>query len=566
MLLEKAIEYAHDVIDEKEITTKYVKKQCQIFLNDLEKVDSAEFAYFFDYEAIEQIEGILALLYFATGIGTKNKTILEGLANFQAFFICNVFGFRFKDKPYKFKHRVITLYIARKNAKTFLCALSMIILLLTEENHSELYSICLDRSLAGLVKDAITQILDASPAIRPYFTIPKTLTGKIVCKLTKSFYQARTSEAGRNNGLRPAVYISDEIGNMKDRKNIDALHSGQLSVRNPISFQLTTAYAEDLSIMHDILSYIKKVFDGVVSDERQFALLYYAEEEANWWNDVGLMQSNPLRIEENYSEIRANRVKAIENPSQREEYLTKNMNVFLPTNSGEAYINVEDLRKCKIDNFSWAGRCVWVGIDLSMTTDNCAVSFVCEEDLVIYAESFCFIPQERIEEKTRFEKVNYKEAIKAGKCIPCGDMTVDYLVIEDFILELEAKYNVTIMGIGYDRYNCLATAQRLANATDSSGGGYKVVEVKQHSSILHPATKLLKEAILNQRFHYTENDLLEINFANAREITNNNMDSYINKKKSHGKVDMLASLINSVYLLQLDVIFNPDSDWALQII
>ena len=39
----------------------------------------------------------------------------------------------------------------------------------------------------------------------------------------------------------------------------------------------------------------------------------------------------------------------------------------------------------------------------------------------------------------------------------------------------------------------------------------------------------------------------------------------MNKKKSTGKVDMVASLINAVYLLQQDVIFNPDSDWAIQV-
>ena len=116
------------------------------------------------------------------------------------------------------------------------------------------------------------------------------------------------------------------------------------------------------------------------------------------------------------------------------------------------------------------------------------------------------------------------------------------------------------MGVGYDRYNALSSAQRFERA------GLKTVEVKQHSSVLHPATKLLREKILSKEFFYTPNDLLEINFQNAKVIENNNKDIYINKKKSTGKVDMLASTINAVYLLQMDVIFNPDSDWAVQVI
>jgi phage terminase large subunit-like protein len=41
---------------------------------------------------------------------------------------------------------------------------------------------------------------------------------------------------------------------------------------------------------------------------------------------------------------------------------------------------------------------------------------------------------------------------------------------------------------------------------------------------------------------------------------------YLNKKKSTGKIDMLMALVNAIHLLQVDVIFNPESDWAIQVI
>ena len=155
---------------------------------------------------------------------------------------------------------------------------------------------------------------------------------------------------------------------------------------------------------------------------------------------------------------------------------------------------------------------MWIGLDLAMTTDNCAYSMVTEEDLKIYADSFAFVPTDRIEEKNRVEKINYYDFIKEGKCFACGDMVIDYNFIEDMILEIEKKHDVIIMGVGYDRYNCLSSAQKLEKA------GLKTVEVKQHSSVLHPATKLLKEKILNKEFFYTPNDLLEINFQNAKVV------------------------------------------------
>ena len=39
------------------------------------------------------------------------------------------------------------------------------------------------------------------------------------------------------------------------------------------------------------------------------------------------------------------------------------------------------------------------------------------------------------------------------------------------------------------------------------------------------------------------------NFENARCVYDTNMNMYVNKKKSNGKVDMVVALINAVYLL-----------------
>ena len=143
--------------------------------------------------------------------------------------------------------------------------------------------------------------------------------------------------------------------------------------------------------------------------------------------------------------------------------------------------------------------------------------------------------------------------------IACGDRVIDYGVVEDFILSLEERYGVQIQAIGYDRWNALSTAQKLA------GEGYNMVEIRQHSSVLHPPTKLLKEKILNHEFKYVKNNLLEINFQNARCTYDTNKNLYVQKKKSKGKVDMVVSLINAIYLLQQDVFFGQ-MDFMVQVI
>ena len=84
------------------------------------------------------------------------------------------------------------------------------------------------------------------------------------------------------------------------------------------------------------------------------------------------------------------------------------------------------------------------------------------------------------------------------------------------------------------------------------------VEIKQHSSVLHSPTKLLREKILSHRFKYDENLMLEINFQNARCTEDTNRNKYVNKKKSAGKVDMVVALINATYLVEQDMLFGAD--------
>ena len=244
--------------------------------------------------------------------------------------------------------------------------------------------------------------------------------------------------------------------------------------------------------------------------------------------------------------------------SARENFVTKHCNIIYQGIGTQTYIDVKYVQECKVARIDWTGRVVYIGLDLSQTDDNTSVSMVSvDDDLNILAESIAFIPEGRIEEKQASEKINYREFIRVMKCIACGDKVIDYAVVEDFIMAIEEKYGVQVQAIGYDRWNALSTAQKLERA------GYNLVEVRQHSSVLHPPTKLLKEKILAHEFKYTENRLLEINFQNARCTYDTNKNLYVNKKKSTGKVDMVVSMLNAVYLLQQDVFLNQ-MDFVIQ--
>ncbi|NFT93956.1 terminase large subunit, partial [Clostridium botulinum] len=473
-----------------------------------------------------------------------------GIVPFQCFFLTNIFGWRFKDKPEKFRYNDITLYIARKNAKTWLVSLVFILLMLTEQNYSEFYSICLSKELASEIRKAMVQTLESSPLILKYFKISKTLTGRIECKLTHSYFQPRVAEAGKNNSVRPSAFVSDEHGNFKENSNFKAMQSGQKNVVNPLTFRTTTAYAIDNSIMLSDLDYIRKVLDGVVENERQFALLYYSTKE-NLWNDTGMYMSSPLRVEENYETIRETRAKALVKEDEVEEYITKDMNYFLPANSGESFTNAEEIEGCKLDeDVDWTGRNVYLGVDLAETDDNTAVTMVTydEDNEIVYVKSWAIIPTDRIEMKSQRERVDYKREIEKGNCYDCGDDRVSYKWIEDFVLGIEKKYKVNVIQLGYDRRNAMSSSQKWED------NNIECVEVIQFSRVLHAPIKWLHECLLSKKIKYYNNKLLDIELMNCRAKRDTNMGWYLDKKASAGKIDMVFALVDALYLLQQELL------------
>jgi phage terminase large subunit-like protein len=126
--------------------------------------------------------------------------------------------------------------------------------------------------------------------------------------------------------------------------------------------------------------------------------------------------------------------------------------------------------------------------------------------------------------------------------------------VEQYILSIEKDFDVAIQGAGFDRYNAMSTMQRLESADDP----VECTEVRQHSSVLHPATKLLYEYVCKGHFRYECNMLLENSFSNARCTEDTNLNKYVNKKRSKGKVDMVVALINAVYMLMQFELLDGD--------
>lgn len=547
----KAYEFCKKSIDLK-TTPKYVRLQMKDFLRVCEGSDDK---YIVCGEKIRQLENILKILIMPKGL-KSGKTLYECTTGYQWLFYTAILCVVYKNNPKKRRYETGVLEICRKNFKTYTIATIFILLFLTEPKFSKFYSVAPDGALSKEIREAISETIRSSPLIYEFKSSKrfKILRDYILFKPKQSQYIPLSYSTSRMDGRLPNAFIADEVGALPTNYAIEAMRSGQLNILNKLGFIVSTKYPVFDNPLEDEIKYSKKVLDGIEKDETRFSLLYEPDQVKGWeTDDLILKQSNPvcLEISEIWEDLIKKRAYAIAVENARENFVTKHCNIIYQGVGTETYIDLNDVLSCKVADIDWEGRVVYLALDLSESNDNTSVSLVAlDEDDNILAESFAFIPSDRILEKTLKEKVNYQELLKTGKVFACGTKVIDYLAVENFILSIEEKYKVNVQAIGYDRWNALSTAQKLEKA------GYNVIEIRQHSSVLHPPTKLLKEKILKGQFKYTENKLLEINFQNARCVYDTNKNTYVNKKKSNGKVDMVVSLINAVYLLEKDNLLN----------
>lgn len=529
---------------------RYVKKQAKQFLDI---VAGKDVEAHIDERAYARICNLLRIMVHPD-IG---KSLYDSLEDYAWLLITAVFCV--KDNENRRYYNTAVLEIARKNFKTFNAAIIFILLMLTEPQFSRFFSVAPDLKLSSELKLAIRKIIKSSPLLADDGVF-RVLRSEIRCKLTDSEYTPLAYSQDRMDGKLANAFLADEAGAM-DSYPIEAMRSSQITLKSKLGIIISTQYPNDGNAMIDEIDIAKKTLDGLLDNARRFALLYEPDDELltnDQWenNDFVIYQANPVAVNNKdvFNAIRDMRAMAVLYENKRENFLCKHCNIKYKGLGVERYVDINKVKACRIEDNPnwWRGRRVYLGMDLSQTDDNTAVAMVTEEDGVIYAKVWGFVPADKVTYKSKKEGVDYKRLIAQGVCFACGDEVIGYDFVEQFILELQDKLGVVIVQVGYDRYNAISTVQKLEAA------GIECVEVRQHSSVLHSPTKLLQEKILSRKFAYNENRMLEINFENARCTEDTNRNKYVNKKRSAGKVDMVVAIINGVYLQEQEDLYGMD--------
>lgn len=461
------------------------------------------------------------------------------------------------------------LEISRKSHKTFYTALIIILLMLTADRFSRFFSVAPTLAQSKEIRIAARKIISSSPAlsspINPAF---KILNKQVRGLRNDTEYEALAYSKDNLDSKLAHAFVCDEAGNL-DAYPLEAMRSSQVELPSKTGLIISTQYPNSDNVFISEIDICKKILEKseAVSDlSKRFALLYEPDEDLKmgdiWMTDDRVIyQANPVSVEKPavFKTLISMRAEAILDENKRENFLCKHCNIQYKGLGVEGYVDVQKVKLCRWTPDSpdwWRGRRVFLGLDLSLTEDNTALSMSTYDPDTekIFTKVWGFIPgdPQRVMQKSKREHIDYERMVRDGYIYKSDSEIVSYSDMENKVLHLEDELGVTIVQLGYDRREATSSVQKFEEA------GIECVEIKQHSSVLSAPTKFLKEKILLREWFYEKNPVLEENFSNARCTQDTNLNKYVNKKRSNGKVDEVIATIFNIYLIQQEILYGND--------
>jgi len=534
--------YANKVVNGEITASDKVIKACKRHLNDLEKSKDPNFPYEFKPEKAKKVIKFIELLPdVSTGKPMK-------LALFQKFIVCSLYGWVSKKTGYRrFSKAYISM--ARKNGKSILVAGIALYELLYGDYpklNRQIYCTANSKDQAKMVYKMVVaqlkKVRSKSPAIRK---LTKIVQNEIRFEDADSILRPLSREVDNLDGLNVLLGILDEYHTSNDTSMMEVLESAQTLQDQPLIMIISTAGFKLNAPMFTIeYPYVTKILNGEEENDNYFAVVYEQDNEEEVNDESLWIKSNPLLESDEAKEtMLKNLRKKLKEARAKDEMhktLVKNFNMWQSASS-ESFLKGEEWLACSIDEVpDLYNKDVYIGADLSRTTDLSAISWIVPVDGKFFVDSHSFVGTKGgLESKIKRDKIDYKKLEQQGYCTITKKESgiIDYRDIIQFIDDMVEKYNWNVKGIMYDEYSAPPFITELEDR-------YTLINVRQGVKTLSPATKDFQIRVYEKQIMHANNPLLTIAVNNAI-IKKENDTIIIDKKIARNKIDPIASVINA---------------------
>ena len=203
-----------------------------------------------------------------------------------------LFGTLTKDELWR-RYRTAYVEIPRKNGKSELAAaVALYLLFYDHEQGGEIYGAAADRDQASIVFNVAAEMVRRDPELSRRSKIIDSQK-RIVVPRTGSYYRAIPADAAGSHGYNASAVIFDELHTQPNRELWDVLTTSSGARAQPLTFAITTAGYDKLSICYEQHDYAERVLRGAVDDPSYFAYIRKAEDDADWKDEAVWRACNP---------------------------------------------------------------------------------------------------------------------------------------------------------------------------------------------------------------------------------------------------------------------------------
>ncbi|WP_111292186.1 terminase large subunit [Bacillus safensis] len=536
LLIERVWSYCEKIQSEDIKAGKKHKWAVQRFIKDVERLADEDCPYYFDAEAVldfyewakqfNHVEGILA-----------GKPI--ELTDFQLFIAANIYGFYKKENGAR-RFRKVYIQLARKNAKSQLLAIMASYEIFPTQEKHRVFIAGWSREQSDEVYQAILEQLHHAPILRGKYS---SANGKVKKYTTNSIIQPLSREARKmGDGKNPSLGIVDEYHAHETSEIYDVLDSGMVARRSPLMVVITTAGFNLNSPCFKEYEYTSKILDpGIdVENDGYFAMICELDPDDDIKDESNWIKANPIvaTYPEGMESLRAALQVALEVPEKMRSFLTKNMDRWVDQKDN-GYMKMSKWRACHGEIPDLKEMAIYLGLDLSMTTDLTSVGWVGVLDGFYYVGQHSFIPEEKAKEKMATDKVPYDLWRDQGWMTFTPGEAVDYQFVERWIIEFAHVNKLRVIEAAYDKWNALHLAQRLESK------GFNMVELPQRIQHLSLPTKDYRQKVYEGKVIHENDPLLTFAYNNAIIKQDAQENIMLDKSKSSQRIDPAAAVMNA---------------------
>lgn len=523
------------------------------------------------YLDLEEVNKIIEMTNRLTIV--KNARIEKfKTRGFQNFILGNIVGWKHKTTGLRL-YKEVYIQVGRQNGKSLLIsALTIYFSLFSKFRNSNIFCTATKHDQAKIVWGNIADFIKYNKTLRTkYFRVQEHIS-TITSLTSNNKIKAIGRDTKTMDGFDSVLTICDEYHEHQTNQMYKLLFDGQVNVENSCIVAITTAGFDLNKPCYKQYKDCINILNGLVKKDSIFIFISDTDKDDDIKDVNTWIKANPfLLLNDDYSINKKNieTYKIAMQDALRKQgdemtnFLTKKLNMWVQYTEND-YLNKEKIKKCEsnLTLEDMKGKSCYLGVDLSSGGDLTSIALVfLLDNNKKYIYSHSFIPSQKVLEQEVKSKVPYRDWIKRGLLTvttSSGGFKTDYKVVIEHLKQLISKYNIEILGAGYDPYGAGAWLEDLNSIVEDC------TVVTQSARNLGSTVEDFALSVESEEVLFDfDNDLLKWSLGNAKVEYNSFREPKVMKERGNEKIDAVLSVIDAWYLLHNKLLEIKDINEAV---